>query len=65
LFLDEGYLLNGALTGYVWGQSKIIIEVPITMKKIDKIILVHSIIKAKNFMFRAIHLVIENQQLNS
>jgi putative transposase len=33
LFLDEGYLLNGTLTGYVWGQSKIIIEVPITHEK--------------------------------
>jgi hypothetical protein len=35
------------------------------MKKIDKLILAHSIIKANNSMFRAIHLVMENQQLNS
>jgi hypothetical protein len=34
------------------------------MKKIDKLILAHSIIKAKNSMFRAIHQVMENQQLN-
>jgi len=33
LFLDECHLLNGDLTGYVWGQSKIRIEVPITNEK--------------------------------
>jgi putative transposase len=33
LFFDEGHLLNGDLTGYVWGQSKIRIEVPITNEK--------------------------------
>ena len=33
LFLDECHLLHGDLTGYVWGQSKIRIEVPITNEK--------------------------------
>ncbi|MEG4288026.1 IS630 family transposase [Microcoleus sp. C2C3] len=33
LFLDECHLLHGDLTGYVWGQSQIRIEVPITNKK--------------------------------
>jgi hypothetical protein len=32
LFLDESHLLHGDLTGYVWGQSQIRIEVPITNK---------------------------------
>ena len=33
LFLDECHLLHGDLTGYVWGQSQIRIEVPITNEK--------------------------------
>lgn len=33
LFIDECHLLHGDLTGYVWGQSKIRIEVPITNEK--------------------------------
>jgi hypothetical protein len=33
LFLDECHLLQGDLNGYVWGQSKIRIEVPITNEK--------------------------------
>ena len=33
MFLDECHLLHGDLTGYVWGQSKIKIEVPITNEK--------------------------------
>jgi putative transposase len=33
LFLDECHLLHGALTGYVWGQSKRRIEVTITNEK--------------------------------
>jgi len=33
LFLDECHLLHGALNGYVWGKSKIRIEVPITNQK--------------------------------
>jgi len=33
LFLDECHLLHGDLTGYVWGQCKIRIEVPITNEK--------------------------------
>ena len=33
LFLDECHLLHGDLNGYVWGQSKIRIEVPITNEK--------------------------------
>jgi putative transposase len=33
LFLDECHLLQGDLTGYVWGQSQIRIEVPITNEK--------------------------------
>jgi transposase len=33
LFLDECHLLHGDLTGYVWGQSTIRIEVPITNEK--------------------------------
>ena len=33
LFLDECHLLHGDLTGYVWSQSKIRIEVPITNEK--------------------------------
>ncbi|MEG4278207.1 IS630 family transposase [Microcoleus sp. MON1_C1] len=33
LFLEECHLLHGDLTGYVWGQSKIRIEVPITNEK--------------------------------
>jgi putative transposase len=65
LFLDECHLLHGDLTGYVWGQSQIRIEVPITNEKDRQTYLAHSIIKAKNSMFRAIHLVMENQQLNS
>ena len=32
-FLDECHLLHGDLTGYVWGQSQIRIEVPITNEK--------------------------------
>jgi hypothetical protein len=46
LFLDEGHLLHGDLTGYVWGQSEQRIEIPITNEKIDKLIFVLSIIKA-------------------
>jgi transposase len=38
-------------------QSELKFQLP--MKKIDKLILVHSIIKAKNSMLRAIHLVIK------
>ncbi|MEG4631646.1 transposase [Microcoleus sp. AR_TQ3_B6] len=33
MFLDECHLLHGDLTGYVWGQCQIRIEVPITTKK--------------------------------
>ena len=33
MFLDECHLLHGDLTGYIWGQSKIRIEVPITNEK--------------------------------
>jgi hypothetical protein len=33
LVLDECHLLHGDLTGYVWGQSTIRIEVPITNEK--------------------------------
>ena len=32
-FLDECHLLHSDLTGYVWGQSQIRIEVPITNEK--------------------------------
>jgi len=33
LFLNECHLLHGDLTGYVWGQFKLRIEVPITNEK--------------------------------
>ena len=33
LLLDECHLLHGDINGYVWGQSKIRIEVPITNEK--------------------------------
>ena len=33
MFLDEFHLLHSDLTGYVWGQSKIRSEVPITHQK--------------------------------
>jgi transposase len=33
LFLDECHLLNGDICGYVWGQTNVKIEVPITNEK--------------------------------
>ncbi len=33
LFIDECHLLNGDICGYVWGQTKIRIEVPIKNEK--------------------------------
>ena len=33
LFLDECHLLHGDVTGYVWGQSELRIEIPITTEK--------------------------------
>ena len=33
LFLDECHLLNGDLTGYVWGETESRVEVPIKNEK--------------------------------
>jgi putative transposase len=33
LFLDECHLLHGDVTGYVWGQLELRIEIPITIEK--------------------------------
>jgi hypothetical protein len=44
-------------------QSELKSQLP--MKKIDKLILAHSIIKAKKSIFRAIHLAMESQHLTS
>jgi hypothetical protein len=64
LFLDECHLLHGALTGYVWGQSKIRIEVPITNERDRQTYFVALNYQSKEFHVH-IHLTMENQQLNS
>ena len=33
MFLEECHLLHGDVTGYVWGQSELRIEIPITTEK--------------------------------
>jgi hypothetical protein len=62
LFIDECHLLNGAICGYVWGQTQIRIEVPIKNEKIDMLILGHLTIKHMNLSLKLIQQVTGNQR---